>query len=86
MSATDRPDPGSYDIEVEILAATRKPHSCEYGLFSLRCGADAWTSRLRPGGHYWWVCARHGAFLDRLRERMEHDARLLARLESGETT
>jgi hypothetical protein len=52
--------------------------SCQYGVFTHRCGKHATTKRLRPSGDSLWdVCEWHACLLDRLRGNMAEHAHLL---------
>lgn len=63
------------------VVGSRRSHACEYGVLGHTCGGRATTTRPRPNGdRSWHVCARHAAFLDRLRASIIEHADLLARL------
>jgi hypothetical protein len=59
----------------------RRGARCEYGVLGVRCGVPALTTRQRPANSgRWAVCQYHADFLDRLRDRIEQDRKILDRL------
>jgi hypothetical protein len=62
----------------------RRAKKCQYGVMSIVCGRDAVTKRRSAGGNKTWdVCQFHADVLDRVRERILADEKLLRRLEEA---
>lgn len=62
----------------------RRNKRCQYGVLTITCGKAAVTKRRRPDGTRTWdVCGFHAAMLDRVRDRILRDEKILQKLEEN---